>query len=198
MKLRHLAVAALLAVGAANITGAAFAQSKVFVIDEDAIRAGSKIGKDIAVKLGESQKEGVTKLGLQALSAEIKTAEDALKPQTESLTPEALKANPTLKARVDELNKKKVEFLKKQDFLNANLEQQGNAGMVAFATALAPAVDYVAKQAGADVVLSSSATWYIKDAVDLSPKVIARLDATTPTLEALKAAAQAAQPPKAP
>jgi hypothetical protein len=65
---------------------------------------------------------------------------------------------------------------------------------MAFAQVLEPAVSHVAREAGADVVLSYASTWYVKDAVDLSQKVIARLDATVPTLAALQAAVQAATP----
>ena len=53
---------------------------------------------------------------------------------------------------------------------------------------MGPAVEAVAKEAGADIVVSFSSTWYVKGATDLSAKVIARLDATVPTLVALQAA----------
>lgn len=191
MKLRNAVFAALLLTGAMQTAGA-FAQTKVFVVDEEHVKRDSKIGKDIAAKLGAIKDDGVTKLGLKGLGDEIKTEQDALKPQTASLTKDALDKNPTLKARVDALAKKQSEFLQKSDYLNQNLEQQQNAAMVAFATALQPAVNYVAKEAGADVVLSSTSTWFVKDQIDLSAKVIARLDATTPSLEALQQTAEAA------
>lgn len=194
MKLRNIAFAALLAVGAGQAAGVAFAQTKVFVVDEDAVRRDSKIGKDIAAKLGDIKNDGVTKLGLQKLGDEIKAEQDALKPQTESLTQEALNGNPTLKARVEALAKKQSEFLQKSDFLNSNLNQQNNAAMIAFTAALQPAVSYVAKEAGADVVLSSTSAWYVKDAINLSAKVVARLDATTPTLASLQQTAAATAP----
>jgi Skp family chaperone for outer membrane proteins len=194
MKIRNMAVAAALFVGLTQLVGAANAQTKIYVIDEAKVRAESKVGKDISDKLAGIKKEGVTKLGLDSLQSEIKTEDDALKPQVSSLSKEALAANATLKARVDALNKKKSEFMQKAEYLDQNLEQQQNAALQAFAQALQPAVEYVGKEAGADVVLSSSSTWYFKNAIDLSTKVVARLDATTPSLAALQAAAQAAGP----
>ena len=188
MKIRNMAVAAALLVGLCQLTGAANAQSKIFVVDEAKVRNESKVGQDIAAKLAGIKKEGVTKLGLDSLQTEIKTEDDALKPQISSLSKEALAANATLKARVDALNKKKSEFMQKAEYLDQNLEQQQNAAMGAFAQALQPAVEYVGKEAGADVVVSSASTWYFKNAVDLSTKVVARLDATTPSLAALQAA----------
>jgi Skp family chaperone for outer membrane proteins len=198
MKLRYAALAALALAGLSQAAGA-FAQTKVFIVNEDVIRRDSKIGKDISNKLGAVKNDGVSKLGLTKLGEEIKAEQDALKPQTESLTKEALDKNPTLKARVEALAKKQNEYLQKADYLNQNLDQQQSAAMIAFSSALAPAVNYVAKEAGADVVLSSSSAWYVRDAIDLSTKVVSRLDATTPTLEALQAAAQANAPkPAAP
>jgi len=199
MKIRHLALAATVFAGLiAQAIGAAHAQTQVFVVDEDIVRKGSKIGQDIQSKLGAVRNDGVTKLGLETLGKEIKAEETRLQPQTQSLTKEALAANPTLKAQVEALNKKKGEFMQKADYLDQNLDQQNNAAMVAFAQALGPAVDHVAKEAGADVVLSASSTWYIKNTSDLSQKVIARLDATTPTLAALQTAAAAAPKPATP
>src|SRR5262249_26539243 len=190
MKLRSLALAAVLAAGAADMAGAAFAQTKIYVVNEERVRRESKVGKEMTAKLGEVRNQGVDKLGLKPLGDEIKAEQDALKPQTQSLTQDALNANPTLKARVDALNKKEVEFQQKADYLNSGLEQSSTNLNMAFAQALGPAVDNVAKQVGADVVVSYASTWFVKDAIDITPKVIARLDATVPTLVALQAAIQ--------
>jgi len=59
---------------------------------------------------------------------------------------------------------------------------------MAFLAVLGPAIDHVAKEAGADLVLSTAQIWYSKDAVNITKKVVARLDATVPTIAALQAA----------
>jgi hypothetical protein len=92
--------------------------------------------------------------------------------------------------------KKAAELMQKQNALNQGLEKSDNSLNAAFMQVMAPAVESVAKEAGADVVVSFASTWYIKDATDLSAKVIARLDATVPTLAALQAALP--PPPAAP
>jgi Skp family chaperone for outer membrane proteins len=188
MKLRNLALAAAFTVGLANMAGAALAQTKVFVVDEDRVRRDSKVGKEISAAIGDFATKAGDQLGLKTLKTELESESARLKPQTESLTPEALNANPTLKAQVDGLNKKANEFLQKQNVLNKNIEQRDNGMGMAFLTVLAPAVDSVAKDVGADVVISYAQTWYVKDATDITAKVIARLDATVPTLAALQAA----------
>jgi Skp family chaperone for outer membrane proteins len=192
MKVRNLALCAAVMIGLTNMAGAAVAQTKIYVINEERIRRDSKVGKEMSVTLGGIRNQGVEKLGLKTLQDQIKTESDALKPQTQSLTKEAIEKNPTLKAKVDSLNKKTGEYLQKADILNSNLEQQNGTFNVAFATVMEPAVSHVAKQVGADVVLSYASTWYVKDAIDISAKVIERLDATVPSLQALQTALQPA------
>jgi Skp family chaperone for outer membrane proteins len=187
MKLRILAMAAAVVVGL-NFAGAAVAQTKIYVINEERIRRESKVGKEMSTTLSGVSTQGAEKLGLKTLGDQIKTETDALKPQTQSLTPEAVNANPSLKAKVEALNKKQNEYLQKAAGLQQALEQQSGNFNGAFMVALEPAVSHVAKQVGADVVLTYGSTWYVKDAIDITPQVIARLDATIPTLAALQAA----------
>mgnify|MGYP006200966221 CR=1 FL=1 len=89
---------------------------------------------------------------LRTLKTEYDTEGAALKPQIESLTPEAIAANPTLKARVEGLNRKAAELMQKQNALNQTLEQREQNFGLAFLQVLGPAIDTVAKEAGADVV----------------------------------------------
>lgn len=199
MKFRKLALVAAMFVGLTNMVGAAFAQTKVFIIDEQRIRAESKLGKELNTTLDSIAAQGVEQLGLRTLKTEYDTEGAALKPQIESLTPEAIAANPTLKARVEGLNRKAAELMQKQNALNQTLEQREQNFGLAFLQVLGPAIDTVAKEAGADVVMSVSSTWFVKEAVDLTPRIIARLDATVPTVAALQAALpQAPAPAPAP
>jgi Skp family chaperone for outer membrane proteins len=198
MKFRKLALVAAMFVGLTNIAGAAFAQTKVFIIDEQRIRAESKLGKELNSTLDSIAAQGVEQLGLRTLKTEYDTEGAALKPQIESLTPEAIAANPTLKARVEGLNRKAAELMQKQNALNQTLDQREQNFGLAFLQVLGPAIDTVAKEAGADVVMSVSSTWYVKEAIDLTPRVIARLDATVPTVAALQAALPQAPAPAPP
>ena len=188
MKVRNIALTAVLFIGLSNMVGVAMAQTKVFVINEQRIRAETKLGKEMDSKLNEVAEKGVDQLGLKTLQTEIDTEAAALKPQTQSLSKEAIAANPTLKARVEGLNKKASELMQKRNALNQGLEKSDNGLNAAFMQVMAPAVETVAKEAGADIVVSFSSTWYTKGSTDLSAKVIARLDATVPTLAALQAA----------
>lgn len=203
MKLRNLALVAALLVGGANMAGAAFAQTKIFVVNEDKVRRDSKVGKEINQNLVTNANAGADQLGLKQLKTEIDTEVTRLKPQTESLTPEAINANPTLKAQVEALGKKQQEYYQKAGALNNGLERADNGLSQAFLFVMGPAVNQVAKDVGADIVLDASSAWYIKDATDISAKVVARLDATVPNLQALKEAmpkppAGAAAPATAP
>jgi Skp family chaperone for outer membrane proteins len=189
MKTRTLAMAAAVVVGL-NFASVAVAQTKIFVINEERIRRESKVGKEMSGALTAGAQQGAEKLGLKTLQDQIKTESEALKPQTQSLTPEAINSNPALKAKVDALNKKTNEYLQKAGGLQQGIEQQSGTFNGAFMAALEPAVTHVAKQVNADVVLTYGSTWYVKDAIDITPQVIARLDATIPTMAALQAALQ--------
>ncbi len=197
MRVRLLALAAAAFAATAITPTVASAQTKVYVIDEAKIRDGSKIGADIRTKLGAIEQEGIEKLGLKSLSDQIQAETTRLQPQLQTIVGEngqvaveSLDANPTLKSQVEALGQKQIELRQKSSVLSQNLDQQQSVAMSAFTAALAPAVNYVAGQEGADVVLSVASTWYVKDTIDLSAKVIQRLDATTPTLASLEAALQ--------
>lgn len=188
MKFRKLALVTAMFVGLTNMAGAAFAQSKIFIVNEARVMAESKLGKALELQLNQDATAAVDQLGLKTLKTEVDTEAAALKPQTQSLTPEAIAANPTLKARVDSLNKKYSELVSKSNALDQGVEQQRAANTIRFNYVLVRAVDSVAKEVGADVVLSYASALYNKDSVDISAQVIARLDATVPTIDALKAA----------
>lgn len=185
MKLRNLAVVAAVFVGLTNMAGAAFAQ-KIFVVNEDRVRRESKVGKEINQTLMTNANAGADQLGLKQLETDIKAEEARLKPQTESLTKEALAANPTLKAQVEALQKKQAEYYNKANALNSGIERADNGLQGMLMVGMAPAIEAVAKEAGADIVMNTTQVWYAKDANDLTTKVIARLDATVPTLKALQ------------
>jgi len=195
MNIRKLALVAAVFVGLTNMAGVAFAQTKVFIIDEQRIRQESKLGKELNTSLDSFAAQGVDQLGLKTLKTELDSERTSLKPQVESLTPEAIASNPTLKARVEGLNRKAQEFMQRQDALSQTIEQRDNNFNLAFLQVLAPAIDSVAKESGADVVVSVSSTWYVKDTIDITTKVIQRLDATVPTIAALQATLP---PPPAP
>lgn len=187
MNIRKLALVAAVFVGLTNMAGAAFAQTKVFILDEQRVRQESKLGKELNASLDTFTAAGVDQLGLKTLKTELDTEGASLKPQIESLTPEAIAANPTLKARVETLNRKAQDFMQRQDVLSQNVEKRDNNFNLAFLQVLGPAVEAVAKEAGADAIVSVSSTWYVKDNVDITAKVIARLDATVPSIAALQA-----------
>jgi Skp family chaperone for outer membrane proteins len=188
MKVRNIALVAALLVGLSNMAGVAIAQTRIMIVNETRIMGESKLGKAMNAQLSQDATSAVDQLGLKTLKTEVDTERAALQPQTQSLSKEALAANPTLKSRVEGLNKKMNELVQKSSALEQGVEQQRNANAMRFNYVLVPAIDHVAKEMNADIVLAYSSALYNKDSIDISAQVIARLDATVPTLEALKAA----------
>ena len=188
MKLSKLALAAAFFVSLANVTAVAHAQAKVFYVDEARVRQESKVGKEMNAVLANMTNQGIAQLGLADLNKQIADEGKALQPQLQSLTEDAIQANPTLKARVDAFNQKRSDFQQKTSQVNQAVTRSGNEMNAAFTYVLDPAVQHVGRQVGADVVLADPNTRYIKDTLDITSKVVARLDSTIPTLAALQAA----------
>src|SRR5688572_10151433 len=139
MKVRNIVLAAALFAGISNLAGVAMAQTKIYIVNEGKIRADSKLGKALDAQMVQIGNAGVDQLGLKALDAEVKTEGEALKPQVQSLTKEALASNPTLKARVDNFNKKMNELQAKSSALDQRMDQQRAANQIAFEYVLLPA-----------------------------------------------------------
>jgi Skp family chaperone for outer membrane proteins len=182
-------------VGAVIVLSAlpAAAQSKVFVVNDAQVRGETKLGKAINGQLAGIRAQLGTQLDMPKLQGEVAAEEQRLKPLVEGLTEDALKKNTALNAQVEALRKKQVEFLSKNEQINRAVEERAQILQVAFNAVMEPTVEFVAKEVSADVVVPYSSTWYVKEASDISMRVIARLDATIPTLEALQAALP--QPP---
>ena len=175
------------------MTAPAFAQTKVFVVNEGLVRSETKLGKAIDGQLAGIRAQIATENDMPKLQSEVTAEEQRIRPLVEGLNEEAIKKNAALAAQVEALRKKQVEFLSKSEQINNILQQRAQVLQIAFQTVMEPAVEFVAKEVGADIVVPYSSTWYVKDASDISKRVTARLDATIPTLEALQAALP--QPP---
>jgi len=198
MKLSKLVLAAAFFAGLANMTGVANAQLKTFYVNEGQVRAQSKLGKDMNnILIGNANKDA-EQLGLKALDDQVSSESKALEPQLQSLTEEALKSNPTLKARVDALSQKAYDLQTKKGQVSQALEARSTQLNRMFAAVMDPAIAHVAKQVGADVVMSDASVRYVKDSSDITTKVIARLDATITTVQAMQAAVAPPAAPAAP
>ena len=76
MKLRNLALVAAVFVGLTNMAGAAFAQTKVFVVNEERVRRESKVGKELNAKLVTDANAAGDKLGLKIVAPMLSVVDD--------------------------------------------------------------------------------------------------------------------------
>lgn len=191
MSIRKIILIAGLAIGLANLTGAASAQQKIVVVNEDTVFAGSKIGVLLSQNLGAARTALADKLELKKLQDELKADQTAI-PQLQTMTPEALnaaaKSDPALRGKLESLAKKETDFQQRTSAFGGEIEKRSSISQQAFGYVLIPAVEFVAKAEAADLVMSANSALYVGKKVDISQKVIARLDATVPTLDALNAA----------
>lgn len=196
MSIRKLALIALATAGVSSLVGVAHAQ-KVFVVNDAAVLRNTKLGKELGGNINNQANKGVEQLGLQALSDQIDTERKALDPILGSLTPEArdakIKSDPALKAKLEALGKKQVELQQKEAALNNALGNATDDYKSLFDIAMIPAIEFVAKEANADIVVPVGTLFYAKQSTDLTQKVIARVDATVPNIAKLEEIIKASQ-----
>jgi Skp family chaperone for outer membrane proteins len=193
IKLNRLAFAAALLAGATGVTGVAAAQTKIYYINEALVRQQTKVGKEMNAVLNQIASQRAQTAGLEALQKQLRDERTALQPQVESLSDAAIQSNPQLKSRLEAFGAKQQDLQQKSGAISAEIQQRSQQLNAMFTYVLDPAISHVAKTVNADVVLNDPDVRYIKDTVDITSKVVARLDATIPTIQALQAAMP--QPP---
>ncbi|MEM6627133.1 MAG: OmpH family outer membrane protein [Pseudomonadota bacterium] len=185
MLTRKLAFVVCATVFAAFVGQTAAAQNKVVVIDQAQIMRDSRAGKDIAAKLKAIGDTMATEL--QPVADALSTEQQSLNAQTSTLTREALAQNQQLVTRIESFSKRAQDFEVKRQRSAVELEQTRRQAWGKFFEALGPALTQVVTDRGADVVLDRSSVVYSDKSVDVTIEVIARIDATTPTIEVVKA-----------
>ena len=141
----------------------------IAVIDRDAILQRSKVGQDIARQVQALANQARTKLSARRQALENETS--ALEKQAASLSPE------DRQKRAAALQEKQVSF--QQDVQREDAQIQGalRQANMQVAKAMAPILEQVVKEHGANMVLDKRAVIAASDpAFDISDDIISRLD----------------------
>ena len=160
------------------------AQSKLIVIDQAKIMTQSKAGKDINAKLKTIAEQANKELKptLESLQAEEKSLNETLAP----LNQNAIRQNEALVTRIQSFQQRSQSFQQKSQVRAAELELTRRDAWQQFFKALEPALQSVIDENNADVVLDRSSTVHASAGVDRTDAVIAKLDASTPTINVTK------------
>lgn len=177
-----LALLALLIIS--PMTFSATAQTNVVVIDQAKIMTQSKAGKDINAKLKNiaEQINKELKPTLDSLQAEQKSLNETLAP----LNQNAIAQNEALMTRIKNFRNRDAEFQKTTQTRAAELELTRRAAWQQFFVALEPALQGVIDESKADIVIDRTSTVHASAGIDKTEEVIAKLDASTPTIAVTK------------
>ncbi len=180
--IKHMLVALSLVVsGVAFAAPAASAQgTTVVMIDEGRLISESKAGKDIQTKLKNLETQ--MKNELEPIRATLETDGKALQPKVEGKTREAIAADTALVAQLTAYQKRAQEFAQKQQIVSKEFQLTERQALIDFNKAIEPALMEVVNEKKAQVVMSKTQVIFSADVVDVTPLVIGKLDAKTPTI----------------
>lgn len=167
--------------GVAFAAPAASAQgTTVVMIDEGRLISESKAGKDIQTKLNNLETQ--MKNELEPIRATLETDGKALQPKVEGKTREAIAADTALVAQLTAYQKRAQEFAQKQQIVSKEFQLTERQALIDFNKAIEPALMEVVNEKKAQVVMSKAQVIFSADTVDVTPLVISKLDAKTPTI----------------
>lgn len=179
-KLLPLALFALIA--AMPVLAPAWAQGKpapmpapkIVVLDRNAILQVTTAGQDIAKQL--QQLANQSRANFEAQQKALSSEGQALRQQVAILAPDA-------RAKREEAFNAKVRGLQESvERRQAQIQQAAATSQQALAQALAPIINEIVKERGANMVVEKSAVIFTNSyAFDITPEAINRLNARMPT-----------------
>lgn len=188
-----LAAFALLFTAQVALTPLANAQgTKAVVIDRVKIFTDSQAGQDLRNKIAaiETTMQGELKPTADKLQADG-TSLDA---RTQGMTQQAILADPALKAEVEVYARQAAAFNQARQLAANDLALTERAALVQFNNALIPVLRDVVSETSANVILDKSQVVFVDDATDVSASVVAKLNATTPSINVVRQKTPTQQP----
>jgi len=180
--IKHMLFALSLVVsGVAVAAPAASAQgATVVMIDEGRLLGESKAGKDIQTKLKNLETQ--MKNELEPIRATLETDSKALQTKVEGKTREAVAADTALLGQLTAYQKRAQEFAQKQQIISQEFQLTERKALIDFNKAIEPVLMEVVSEKKAQIVMSKVQVIFSADTVDVTPLVISKLDAKTPTI----------------
>jgi len=178
------AFALLLAVPMALAPAATAQGSTVVVIDRTQIFVQSKAGVDVQNKIRGI--ESSMQAELQPTADQLAAEGPALEAKTQGRSRDTILADAALKAEVEAYARKANDFNRKRQIRAQELQLTERKALIDFNNALVPVLRQVVAERSANVILDKSNIVFVDDATDVTSSVIAKLDASTPTMTVVR------------
>ncbi|MEM7767600.1 MAG: OmpH family outer membrane protein [Pseudomonadota bacterium] len=180
LNMKRLTAAMAMLVALAVTAPVAFAQTKIVVIDQARIEAESKAGQSLRSALSTIETQMQNEMAPMATA--FQSAQSALQAKVANITPEAAQADAALRQEGEALQAQAANLSRERDVRATELRMTTRKASVAYRDAIRPVLDQVMAEESADVILDASQVVLAGDAVDVTAKVISKLDASTPTI----------------
>jgi len=177
---KQLGAAMAMLVAMAVLAPVAFAQTKIIVIDQARIEAESKAGQSLrsALTTIESQMQNE----MAPLASSFQTAQSALQAKAANKTAEDIQADTALQEEAKTVQAQAAQVARERDIRAAELRMTTRKASTAYRDALKPVLDQVMAEENADIIVDASLVVIANDGVDVTDKVIAKLDAAAPSI----------------
>ncbi len=178
--IKQLRAALAMLVALTVLAPLALAQTKVIVIDQARIEAESKAGQSLRTALTtiESQMQNE----MAPLATAFQSAQSALQAKAANKTAEDIQADTALQEEAKSLQAEAARISRERDVRAAELRMTTRKASAAYRDALKPVLDQVMAEEQADIMVDASQIVLAGDGVDVTDKVIAKLDAAAPTI----------------
>ncbi|MEM0986055.1 MAG: OmpH family outer membrane protein [Pseudomonadota bacterium] len=177
---KRLSAALTTLVAIALVAPVALAQTKIIVIDQARIEAESKAGQSLRSALGTI--EGQMQNEMAPMATDFQSKQSALQAKAANMTPEAMQADAALQEEAKAIQTQAAQIARERDVRATELRMTTGKASMAYREALLPVLEAVMAEEGADIILDASQVVLAGDAVDVTAKAIAKLDASTPTI----------------
>ncbi len=170
-----LAVTSVMAAAPAMAQG-----TKIIVVDQTRVLRESQAGKDIASKIktieGQMQRE------LEPTANSLETMGKSLEAKTANMTPEAMRADESVKSEARNFRTKLADLSKEREKRATELAMTERKASIAFSQALGPVLQQVMQEEQADIMMSASDVMIAGGSTDVTDKVIEKLNASTSSI----------------
>lgn len=193
LHLKKLVAVATLAIASFVLAAPALAQgTKIVIVDQQRVIIESAAGQDIATKINNIQDQMQRELEPSATSLE--QLGQSIQARTANMTPEALQADTELQEQARDYQVRLRSLSQESDRRATELAITERKAQIAFAEALKPVLEEVMAEQGAEVMLAASDVMIALPAVNVTDRVIEKLNASTPTIAVTRERLPAQQP----
>jgi Skp family chaperone for outer membrane proteins len=165
--------------------------ASVIVIDYARIIESSNVGRDMTTKLNQIAQQMAAEIAPEGQA--IQAEQQSLATAAQGMTPDQVRRNASLNARVEAFEQRFQTFRVRQQALQRDMEYTRQFTINNFNTQITPIVRQVMEARGAGVVMDASGVNLMQPTANATDDVVQRLNQSIQTIEVTRQSAPAPQ-----